>query len=93
MRNMEVAVFIDNVQKCIDLEHIPEYILEHIDEVMEKLCHKTNIIYNLTKPLFSDDYNVLKNLLITICKAHISQCESEPYYVRIDGKNPSEWQW
>lgn len=93
MRNMEVRVFVDNVQKCIDLEYTPEYIIEHIDEIMKKLCRKTNIIYNLTKPLFSDDYNVLKNLLITICKAHIDICESKPYYLRIDDKDVSKWQW
>ena len=49
--------------------------------------------YNLTKPLFQDDYNVLKNLLITICNAHIAICKSEPYYRRIEGKDKSEYQW
>lgn len=93
MRESQTILFIDNVQKYIVSEEQPEQILEHVDEVMTELCHEVNVIYNLTKPLFKDDYNVLKNLLITICNAHIAICNSEPYYRRIEGKDKTEYQW
>lgn len=93
MREMQTDFFIDKLQEYMAFKEQPEKILEHVDEVMTELCHEVNVGYNLTKPLFQDDYNVLKNLLITICNAHIAICKSEPYYMRIEGKDKSEYQW
>ena len=93
MRELQTDVFIDKVQEYIAYKEQPEQILEHIDEVMVKLCKETNVCYNITKPLFQDDYKVLKHLLVTICTTHIAMCESEPYYLRIEGKDKSEYSW